>query len=218
MPADLTLVNLNMLFLRYGEQAERERHIPLGCLYLTAALEKAGFKVDFRDYQLCEADDPFEMEAFLSFVANPARVIGLSCMANLLPFTLLAARALKERYSDRTIVVGGVGTKAVEDKLLRRFPWIDVIARGEGEVTGPELMRALDGGHLARVRGISYRKNGSVAHNPDRPRLRDLDRISFPAFQKVELSRYQGYGMMTSRGCPYQCTFCSVAPVWNFES
>jgi radical SAM superfamily enzyme YgiQ (UPF0313 family) len=111
-----------------------------------------------------------------------------------------------------------VGTNAVEDKVLQRFPWIDVIARGEGEETGPELLRALDGGDLATVRGISYRKNGSVAHNPDRPRIRNLDTIHFPAFQKVDLSRYQGYGMMTSRGCPYPCTFCSVVPVWNYES
>jgi len=218
MTADLTLVNLNMLFMRYGEQVERERHVPLGCLYLTRALETTGFTVDFRDYQLCESNDPFDLEAFLSFVAHPAPVIGLSCMANLLPFTLLAAEALKTRYPDRKIVLGGVGTKAVEDQILRRFPWIDVIARGEGEVTGPELMRALEGGDLATVQGISYRKNGSIAHNPDRPRIQDLDAIRFPAFEKVDLRRYHGYGMMTSRGCPYPCTFCSVAPVWNYES
>jgi anaerobic magnesium-protoporphyrin IX monomethyl ester cyclase len=218
MGADLTLVNLNMLFMRYGEQIERECHVPLGCLYLTRALEEAGFKVDFRDYQLCAAGDPFDVEAFLSFVAEPAPVVGLSCMANLLPFTLLAAQALKARDPDRKIVLGGVGTKAVEDQILRRFPWIDIIARGEGEGTGPEMMRALDGGRLDSVLGLSYRQNGSIRHNANRPRQRDLDAIGFPAFQKIDLSRYQGYGMMTSRGCPYPCTFCSVVPVWNYES
>src|SRR5512144_1235107 len=108
MAADLTLINLNMLFMRYGEQIERERHVPLGCLYLTRALEAAGFTVDFRDYQLCDSYDPFDLETFLAFVAHPAPVIGLSCMANLLPFTLLAAEALKARYPDRKIVLGGV--------------------------------------------------------------------------------------------------------------
>jgi radical SAM superfamily enzyme YgiQ (UPF0313 family) len=218
MPADLTLINLNMLFMRYGEQVERERHVPLGCLYLTRALEAAGFTVDFRDYQLWETEDPFDLEAFLTFAADPAPVIGLSCMANLLPFTILAAEALKARYPDRKIVLGGVGTKSVEEKILRRFSWVDVIARGEGEATGPDLMRALDGGSLDSVLGISYRHNGSIAHNPDQPRLRNLDAIGFPAFGRVPLDRYQGYGMMTSRGCPYPCTFCSVAPVWNYQS
>jgi hypothetical protein len=130
MPADITLLNLNMLFMRYGEEIERELHVPLGCLYLTRAFENAGFEVDFRDYQLCPADDPFDMDAFLSFLDEPAPVIGLSCMANLLPFTIMAMKVLRERYPDRTLVLGGVGTKSVEDRILRRFPWVDVISRG----------------------------------------------------------------------------------------
>ena len=218
--ADITLVNLNMLFMRYGEEIERELHVPLGCLYLARALENAGLEVDFRDYQTAPYDDPFDLANFLEFVKDPAPVLGLSCMANLLPFTLHAMRTLKERYPDRVLVLGGVGSKAVEDKILARFPWVDVIARGEGEITGPELVRTLrEGGDLAGVAGISYRAaDGAIRHNPDRPRLRDLDAIPFPAFHKVDLKRYAGYGMMTSRGCPYPCTFCSVAPVWNLES
>ena len=57
--ADITLVNLNMLFVRYYDKVERELHVPLGTLYLTASLEQAGLAVDFRDYQLCPAEDPF---------------------------------------------------------------------------------------------------------------------------------------------------------------
>ena len=219
MPADITLMNLNMLFMRYGEEIERERHVPLGCLYLTRALEEAGFDVDLRDYQLSETDDPFDIEQFLSFVTDPAPVIGLSCMANLLPFTILAMKELKERYPDRVLVLGGVGTASVEDAVLRRFPWIDVICRGEGEITGPELLAALrSGGDLSQIDGISYRDESEVRHNPPRARVQDLDAIPFPAFHKISLDQYAGYGMMTSRGCPYLCTFCSVAPIWGHES
>ncbi len=219
MAADITLVNLNMLLIRYGEEADRERHVPLGCLYLTRALEDAGFSVDFRDYQICEAEDPFDIQAFLTFLQNPAPIIGLSCMANLLPFTILAAKALKARYPNRTIVLGGVGPKAVEDKILSRFPWIDIIARGEGELTGPALLAALrHNGDLSAVSGISYRQNGNVRHTPDRDRIQDIDAIPFPAYGRIEMPRYEGYGMMTSRGCPYPCTFCSVAPVWDNRS
>lgn len=217
--ADITLVNLNMLYIRYGEQAERELHVPLGPLYLTRALSDAGFSVDFRDYQLCDADDPFDMDTFLDFVAEPADVIGLSCMANLMPFSLLALKALRERYPDKTLILGGVGSKSVEDSILRRFPWIDIICRGEAELTGPELLETLARrSDLSGIAGISYRQNGSVVHNMDRTRIVNLDSIEFPAFEKVPLDRYAGYGMMTSRGCPYSCSFCSVAPVWNFES
>ncbi len=217
--ADITLVNLNMLFIRYGEEAERELHVPLGPLYLTRALEDAGFEVDFRDYQVCTADDPFEMETCLDFLDDPAPVIGLSCMANLLPFSILALKALRQRFPDRKLVLGGVGAKAVEEQVLTRFPWIDVICRGEGELTGLELLRTLgNGGDLLDVEGISFHKNGEVFHTRNRERITDLDGIAFPAFEKVDLERYAGYGMMTSRGCPYLCTFCSVAPVWDLKS
>ncbi len=220
MSADITLVNLNMLFMRYGEEVERELHVPLGPLYLTRALEDAGFEVDFRDYQCVDSDDPFDMEVFVDFLRDPAPVIGLSCMANLLPFTILAIRALREAYPDRTIVLGGVGSTAVEEKILRRFPWVNIICRSESERTGPELLRTIQAGDdLAGVDGISFHDaNGAIRHNPKRQRIHELDSIPFPAFGKIELSRYAGYGMMTSRGCPYLCTFCSVAPVWSLES
>ncbi|MGA2499013.1 MAG: cobalamin-dependent protein, partial [Tepidisphaeraceae bacterium] len=116
----LTLVNLNLLFMRYGQEIERERHVPLGCLYLVSVLEQAGFTVDFRDYQLEDSDDPFDMERFLAFMDNPAPIIGLSCMANLLPFTILAMKAIKDRYPDRHLILGGVGSKSVESLILER--------------------------------------------------------------------------------------------------
>lgn len=217
--ADITLLNLNMLFMRYGEQVERELHVPLGCLYLTRALEQAGFEVDFRDYQTCPAEDPFEMDAILDFLADPAPIIGLSCMANLLPFTILAIKALRETFPDRYIILGGVGAKSVEESLLQHFPWIDLISRGEAERSGPILVDTLKNkGDLARVPGLSWSEGETIHHNPEGPRIVELDTIPFPAFEKIDLENYAGYGMMTSRGCPYPCTFCSVAPVWNYES
>ena len=220
--SDITLINLNMLFMRYGEEIERERHVPLGPLYLTRALEDAGFEVDFRDYQMVDTDDPFERETFLNFVGDPAPIIGVSCMANLLPFTVLALEQLRNKFPDRMLVLGGVGSKSVEEKLLERFPYIDVICRGEAELTGPELLRTLKSkgkAGLENVAGISFRNSsGNIVHTSNRERIRNLDDIPFPAFHKIDLSRYAGYGMMSSRGCPYPCTFCSVAPVWNLES
>ncbi len=219
MVADITLLNLNMLFMRYGEEIDRELHVPLGPLYLTRALTDAGFVVDFRDYQCVDSDEPFDMDVLLGFLADSAPVIGFSCMANLLPFTIQAIRAVRDAWPEKHVILGGVGTKSVEQKILERFPWVDTICRGEGERTAPELLQTLrDGGDLGAVDGVSFRRNGRIRHTPDRARITDLDTIRFPAFDRIDLSRYAGYGMMTSRGCPYPCTFCSVAPVWNLES
>lgn len=213
--ADITLVNLNMLLIRYVDALEREVHVPLGPLYLVTALEQAGIKVDFRDYQLTEAAEPMMPEAVADFCVDPAPIIGLSCMANLLPFTILAAREIKRRYPDCTLVLGGVGAKAVERQILERFPWIDLVAHGEGERSAVALVKALKAGtSLSEVPGLFYRDNG-IRQTPAAERIVDLESIGLPAFQRIDYSRYAGHNMITSRGCPYECTFCSVAPVWG---
>lgn len=214
--ADITLINLNMLLIRYVDALEREMHVPLGPLYLTAALEKAGFTVDFRDYQTCPDDEPMLPTALADFCANPAPVIALSCMANLLPFTLLAAKELRQRYPTATIVLGGVGPKAVERTILERFHWLDIIAHGEGEISGVKLMRALkEGTTLHDVPGLFFRDNGAIVETAEAERIEDLEQLGLPALDKLDYRLYAGHNIITSRGCPYECTFCSVAPVWG---
>src|SRR3990172_8799076 len=107
-----------MLYVRYFDAVERERNLPLGPLYVTAALEAAGFRVDLRDYQVHEADELFTADEVVRFLADPAPVVGFSCMANLLPFTLLAMRRFKEVYPDRVAVLAGVGSTSVERQIL----------------------------------------------------------------------------------------------------
>ena len=220
MTADLTLVNLNMLYVRYADgRTEREKHLPLGPLYLTASLEQAGFAVDFRDYQTHACADPFRPETIAAYLSDSAPILGVSCMANLLPFTLLALQDFKDREPDKTTVLGGVGAKSVERLILERCPWVDVIARGEGERSGPLLLKALrDRTSLESVPGISFMSGGRYIETPRAPRITDLDTIPEPAFRHIRFADYEGYGMITSRGCPYPCTFCSVAPVWDRET
>ncbi len=225
--ADITLINLNMLYVRYVDSVDKELHLPLGPLYLVSALEAAGVDVDFRDYQLADVEDPFDIDALVDFCADPAPIIGLSCMANLLAFTVLAAEQLKARYPDCTIVLGGVGPKAVEEKLLQRFGWIDIIAHGEGERAAVALVQALSNGgagDLSQVPGVFYRSLGrspdddTIHRTEPAARIEQLDDVLLPAYERVPLERYDAYGMITSRGCPYKCSFCSVAPVWGHRS
>lgn len=215
--ADITLLNMNMLYVRYLDSVEKELHVPLGSLYLTRVLEDAGYAVDFRDYQVNAYDDPFDPASVCDYLSDSAQLIGISVMANLLPFTLHALERFKALNPDKTIVLGGVGAKAVERKILGRFPWIDAIAYGEGERMIVPLVEAFRRGEgFAAVPNLFWRRDdGSVVENEPASRITDLDTIPFPAWDRIDLARYDGYGVMASRGCPYPCTFCSVAPIWG---
>lgn len=218
--SDITLLNMNMLFVRYSDSVERELHVPLGVLYLTRILEDAGVDVDLRDYQVNEYDDPFSPDSICDYLSDSADLVGVSVMANLLPFTILALKTFKERHPEKTVVLGGVGPKCVERKILTRFPWIDAIAYGEGErMIVPMVEAHREGRGFSEVPGMFHRgEDGSIIENPPPPRIEDLDTIPYPAWHRIDLGKYEGYGVMTSRGCPYKCTFCSVAPIWSHRA
>ena len=216
---DITLVNMNLLYVVYGDRVDRELHVPLGLLYLVSVLEEGGYRVDLRDYQRATGQDLFDIQYTLAFLEDSAPIVGFSCMANLLPYTLLVAQALKARHPEKTVILGGTGPTAVERDILYKLDGVDVIVRGEGERTILDLMGALAAGRdLGTVAGISYRRNGSVLENASRPRVADLDALPWPAYHRLDMHAYQGYGVVTSRGCPYRCTFCSVAPIWENQA
>jgi radical SAM superfamily enzyme YgiQ (UPF0313 family) len=214
---------MNLLYLNMRGQVDFEIHPPLGLLYLTSVLEQAGYVVDLIDHQTFHLErpeeDPFNLEGVVGSFGEVAEVVGLSCMANLLPFSLLVAELLKELYPQKTIVLGGVGPFGVEELILERFGWVDVVVRGEAEVTALELLEVLGNREpLDCVRGVSYRSNGTLFRTPDRTRIRDLDDIPFPSYHRLDLSHYDAFGVVTARGCPYGCRFCSVAPIWSHKT
>lgn len=213
----LTLANVSLPVVSETEK-KTDLYLPLGSLYLVAALERAGWHVDFRDYQVwCHGrPDPLSIDSFQTFLADSAPVVGISCMVSMLPFVALATKRFKEGHPDTKVVLGGPGPSGVAKAIMESMPWIDVVARGEGEVTAVELMRALkDGGDLSKVLGITYRANGEVRETPPRPRLQSLDDIPFPAYGRVDLSKYTSFAVVSGRGCPFNCAFCDVGPLWG---
>ncbi|MBN1185049.1 MAG: B12-binding domain-containing radical SAM protein [Bacteroidales bacterium] len=218
--ADITLVNLNMLYVKFLDgKIMRQNHLALGPMYLVSALENAGIEVDFRDYQMYQSNEIFNLENFMDFLKDPSPILGLSCMANLLPFVLYALPGIKKCYPRTRIVLGGVGTAAVENEILKRFPEVDIIHKGEGDNTVPRLVKALmQNQSIQDIPSISFRENGSVIHNEKSPRIACLDNLNRPAYHCIDFSKYDGHNIMGSRGCPYPCTFCSITPIWGWKA
>ncbi|MFQ5647305.1 MAG: B12-binding domain-containing radical SAM protein [bacterium] len=125
------------------------------------------------------------------------------------------ARQLKKAYPRAPVVMGGVHPTVRPEEVLSR-PYVDLIVRGEGEITMKELI--VDQKPLEEIPGISYRKDGKIIDTPDRPLIENLDELPFPAYHLLPMEKYRpalgayrrlpAISMLTARGCPGRCTFC----------
>lgn len=192
---------------------------PLGLMYIVAALRQKGFHdVHIIDMHLDQMTP--EETAARALAMNPD-VVGFSAMTlEYKVATQLAEIIKKANPKIHTILGGPHATTAPHDVISN--PWMDFAAFHEGEETVPHLLEVLrDGGNLEDVDGIGYMKDGSVHMNKDRKLIDDLDTLPMPAWDAIEFERYLHESdytmmtahnrfmiMMTSRGCPYRCTYC----------
>jgi anaerobic magnesium-protoporphyrin IX monomethyl ester cyclase len=116
---------------------------------------------------------------------------------------------IKESLPDLKILVGGPHASTFREKMMEDNPSIDYAVILEGEGTIVELCQ---GKVVGEIKGLMYRKDGKVVYNGDREFVRELDSIPFPRYAKYDLKKYPDLTIpiVSSRGCPYGCTFCPV--------
>jgi radical SAM superfamily enzyme YgiQ (UPF0313 family) len=144
-------------------------------------------------------------------------VVGLSVMTFQRRTAFRLVERLRRARPGARIVVGGYDPSLATEAWTGREPGIDFVVRGEGEETFSELLRALEAeGPLDGIKGLSFRTNGSFRHNPPRPiRTLEDDTLRLPKREARVLSGYTLLGkpidvVETSRGCTFDCSFCSI--------
>jgi len=202
----ITLINPPQ-FTRYPQP-------PMGLALIAAVLERAGYQVTVLEANALNLR-PGELVRLVS-----ADVVGLTAMTPTINAAIDIARHLKKAYPDLPIILGGAHATLLPEETLDTAPEIDVIVRGEGEQTITELLPALrDGKAFDSIAGISYRKRGKPVNNPPRPENTDMDSLPFLAYHLLPRKRYKPHpphgralpfsAIITSRGCPYRCSYCS---------
>lgn len=151
-------------------------------------------------------------------------VVGISTWTTFAASAFKIASICKEYDKNLPVIMGGPHISIKYDEVMNICKDVDFLVRGEAEETLPELIKALnraDGENkkpFADLRGISYRKDNTMIHNSARPFINNLDMLPFPARSLlVNKEKYNSEDMgllMTSRGCPYACSYCATS-IWG---
>ena len=188
---------------------------PLGLASIAAVLEGENYQVEILDANALRLS-----ESEVAKETGNVDIIGITAMTPFINSAIKVAKEIKKGKPGSTVIVGGAHVTALPEETLRNVPEIDIIVRGEGEETVVELYEALKSSDsLQKVRGITYRDNGRSKSTPMRPLIANLDSLPFPAYHLLPLHKYKPHpphgrrlpfmAMVTSRGCPYNCIFCS---------
>ncbi|MCD4749890.1 MAG: B12-binding domain-containing radical SAM protein, partial [Thermoanaerobaculales bacterium] len=189
----------------------------LGIAYLAGAARAAGFPVSVIDAHVLNLDLEGLTRRVVEFEPD---VIGLTSTTFNWPVVAAVARRLRPAMPDATLIVGGPHLSLYPKESMEERVF-DVAVIGEGDVVLPELLAILAvGGDVAGLPGTVVRRGDDLVHGPVRPPIVDLDGLALPAVDLLPLDRYRSLtlprpfvSMVTSRGCPYRCRFCSQAYV-----
>jgi len=190
---------------------------PTGLGYLSAALEAAGHRVTAYDFYGTPWRAAAPRLARLLARESPD-VVGLQCLTMNRVAACEAARLARRVLPQATIVMGHVHASTLHEQILTHHP-VDVIVRGEGEVTVVELVAALERGQpdLSSIPGLAFRRNGQVVATAPRPLIDDLDTLPQAHHHHfADYIRATGVAhLIMTRGCPVGCLFCSTTAYWG---
>jgi radical SAM superfamily enzyme YgiQ (UPF0313 family) len=199
----IALVYPRFQWFEYNGLAE-----PVGQLILVSVLRNAGHDVRFVDYSFCREIDE------LDHMVRGVDVVGIAVSAAAkLGRAAMVARHLRTVDDKAQFIAGGAYPSIFPQTTLEEMD-VDFVMEGESEEPLLEFVETLaKGGDLRAIRNVSYMKDGTFFQNPRRPVIKDLDSIPYPARDVVDYDAYltggmAEYGMVTTRGCPFKCTYC----------
>ena len=189
---------------------------PIGIAYISSYLKKNNHSVKVIDLNLLK--HPFKHIRRVIQKEKP-KCIGISCMTPSFEQVKKIAQLVKDVDKNIKVVVGGPHPSALHKQTIA-INEIDIVVYGEGEET---MLDLLEGVNISKIKGIFYKKGKKIIINPPRQPINNLDALPFPDYEELKINKtYWRYGsaffphrvgIVTSRGCPYKCTFC-VSPLY----
>ncbi len=209
-------MDIVLVFSKPFDLSKSQTCPPLGICYLASVLEQSGCRVSIVDLSIT---DNYSEAASAIASMNPV-MVGFSCTTPGFPLAVQVAQQVKEKNPKTKIIFGGPFATFTYREILSNYLHVDVVVRREGEQTLLELAEYFVRGKnisLQSISGIAYRRNGLLMATPERPFIKNLDVLPFPARHLLgDLKKYaMDPGVISSRGCPFGCAFCSSTVMWG---
>jgi len=204
--------------------------MPLGLAYIAAVLEQSNHHVKILDLNTILSKK--ELRSAITDVDY--QVVGFTAMTSSILTCYRTIKVVKRLLPRAITVLGGWHASGAPILTIKECPQLDIVVKGEGEETMKELVDTIErGAPIADIRGIVYRdkKTSSILENPDRPLIKNLDDLPFPARHLLPLEAYKkrGFstsgvyfkhdkyisGIVTSRGCTGRCVFCADHTIYK---
>lgn len=199
----------------YKKSVEKNRGIypPLGIAYVGASLLKDGHKVKLID---CDAEPDWWQKIARTCRSFKPELVGFYAMTWTFRQDNEILGKIKKILPQVKSVVGGPNVSSFPKESLE-YGDFNFAVKGEGEIAAVELVEALEGKRkFSSVDGLIWRNNKKIVQNKDRVLIKDLDSLPFPAWDLLPVKNYYDVftkhshfvTILTTRGCPYRCTFC----------
>ena len=221
---NVVLINAPYLDIYGSLNVGKNFSFPLGIGYIASVLKQHGHRAWILEPEIYQMSQD-EVIAYLK--GKSADIVGITCATANFKGAQQLAKVIKERLGI-FIVIGGVHASSLPEQVISNYPQFDAVVVGEGEFTMLEICRELENGSkdFSSVKGVLFRKNGAIVKTETRPFIQDLDSLPFPARDLVDLNNYRpqvhldrgkkSATVITSRGCPAQCTFCASFKTLGF--
>lgn len=209
-----------------GVEQSGYRPTPLGILYLASYIKKKaqGVRIEVLDGAM-----EGEERVLNKLKRMKPDLTGISVLTPSRLQAIKIAKAAKKYNPGCKVVLGGIHPTLMWDQMMDNYPVVDYIVKGEGEITFCNLVL---GEKPASIKGLVWRDNeNKIINNPDRPLIKNLDKIPFPAWDMINPLIYPPWGqgvidgidlgkevrvpIIFSRGCMGSCTFCSTWRIWR---
>jgi anaerobic magnesium-protoporphyrin IX monomethyl ester cyclase len=192
-----------------------ESHYPIGLAYIHSYLESKNYKVttlflNHYNYESC-----FK-QIIESVEKKTPYIIGFQILTPNRVSTYNIIEYFHSNYPEIHLIIGGIHSTIMYHQLLTKYPFL-IVVLGEGELTFEELANKLSLTHtsLDSIKGIAYFNNNMVKVTPSRHLIKDLDILPFPKHSIFFTNNRISGCIITSRGCPFHCTFCCLESISN---